>query len=125
MLKVTLPVGIPEPTVAATDAEYDTGEPDTALLGLTEALVDVGTRPNGALVPTIIPPPTATQSVVEGHETPVRLAAAGVSSIVHTAPPFVVAMATPEFELVPPTARQSTGEGHEIPATALTAVGRF
>jgi hypothetical protein len=90
---------------------------------LTEAVVDVGARSNAVLVPMIIPPPTATQSVVEAHETRARPATPDVFSIVQIDPPFVVAIATPEFELVLPTATQSADEGHEMPARALTALG--
>jgi hypothetical protein len=125
MLKVTVPVGVPGPAVGATDVEKETGEPEIVFAGLTEAVVDVGARSNALPVPMIIPPPTATQSVDEAHETPAKPATPGVFSIVQIDPPLVVAIATPEIELVLPTATQSADEGHEMPARVLTALGTF
>ena len=64
------------------------------------------------------PKPTATQVVVEAHDTASRIEGlVGVFSSVQVAPPLVVPMATgvPYSVAVDPTAVQSAAEGQEMP----------
>jgi hypothetical protein len=74
------------------------------------------------------PEPTATQVVVEAHDTASSdEGLVGVFSSVQVAPPFVVPMATgvPFSVAVDPTAVQSVAEGHEMPSRVSTPEGAF
>jgi hypothetical protein len=81
--------------------------------GLTELQV---VPPFVVIIPD--PEPTATQVVVEAHDTASSVEGlVGVFSSVQVAPPFVVPMATgvPPSVAVDPTAVQSVAEGQEMP----------
>jgi hypothetical protein len=77
-----------------------------------------------SVVVMIVPEPTATQSVVDPHDTADTALTELLSMrALQTAPPSVVRAATAESELFLPTATQSAVDGHEIPARAETLPG--
>jgi hypothetical protein len=72
----------------------------------------------------MVPEPTATQSVVDPHDTADTALTELLSMrALQTAPPSVVRAATAESELSLPTATQSEVEAHETAARAETSPG--
>jgi hypothetical protein len=74
----------------------------------------------------LITKPTAVQSEVEGHETPLRLSTPeGTLCVAQVVPPSVVAVMAPVGGelVVSPTVVQSEVEGHETPLRRATPLG--